>query len=116
VEAAWNAGIVVVVAAGNDGRNGYATILAPGNSPHAITVGVMKTQSTITRSDDLIASYSSRGPTYIDLTAKPDVVAPGNMVDSLLAPGSTLALACIKSRAPCQPKSTRSLTWRRQRV
>jgi len=76
----------------------------------------MKTQSTITRSDDLIASYSSRGPTYIDLTAKPDVVAPGNMVDSLLAPGSTLALACIKSRAPCQPKSTRSLTWRRQRV
>jgi len=39
VEQAWKAGIVVVVAAGNDGRddsagtNGYATISAPGNDP-----------------------------------------------------------------------------------
>jgi len=39
VQAAWNAGIVVVIAAGNDGRDnsfgnqGYATIFAPGNSP-----------------------------------------------------------------------------------
>ena len=38
VEAAWNSGIAVVTAAGNLGRNGYATILSPGNSPHAITV------------------------------------------------------------------------------
>jgi serine protease AprX len=50
----------------------------------------MKTEMTVTRADDLIASYSSKGPTYIDLTAKPDVVAPGNLVVSLLAPGSTL--------------------------
>jgi serine protease AprX len=90
VEAAWNNGIVVVAAAGNLGRNGYATILSPGNSPHAITVGAMKTEATMPTSDDLIASYSSKGPTYIDLTAKPDVVAPGNLVVSLLAPGSTL--------------------------
>jgi serine protease AprX len=91
VEAAWKSGIVVVTAAGNLGRNGYATVLSPGNSPHAITVGAMKTEMTVDRSDDLIASYSSKGPTYIDLTAKPDVVAPGNLVVSLLAPGSTLA-------------------------
>jgi serine protease AprX len=90
VEAAWNAGIVVVVAAGNDGRNGYATVLSPGSDPRAITVGAMKTEETMPTSDDRIASYSSRGPTYIDLIAKPDVVAPGNLVDSLLAPGSTL--------------------------
>jgi len=89
-EAAWNNGIVVVVAAGNLGRNGYATILCPGNSPHAITVGAMKTLATFPRSDDLIASYSSRGPSYIDQTVKPDIVAPGNLVVSLLAPGSTL--------------------------
>jgi serine protease AprX len=92
-EAAWNDGIVVVAAAGNLGRNGYATILSPGNSPHAITVGAMKTEETYPRSDDLIASYSSKGPTYIDLTVKPDIVAPGNLVVSLLAPGSTLANA-----------------------
>jgi serine protease AprX len=92
-EAAWNDGIVVVAAAGNLGRNGYSTVLSPGNSPHAITVGAMKTEGTYTRSDDLIASYSSKGPTYIDMTVKPDVVAPGNLVVSLLAPGSTLANA-----------------------
>src|SRR6202167_2061697 len=90
VEAAWKAGIVVVVAAGNEGRNGYGTVLSPGCSPHAITVGAMKTENTLPTSDDRIASYSSRGPTNYDLTAKPDVVAPGNLVDSLLAPGSTL--------------------------
>jgi len=90
VEAAWKKGVVVVVAAGNLGRNGYGTILAPGNSPHAITVGCMKTEATYPRSDDQIASYSSKGPTYVDLTVKPDVVAPGNLVVSLLAPGSTL--------------------------
>ncbi len=91
VEAAWNNGVVVVVAAGNLGRNGYSTVLSPGNSPHAITVGCMKTEETYPRTDDLIASYSSKGPTYIDLTAKPDVVAPGNLVVSLLAPNSTLS-------------------------
>jgi serine protease AprX len=92
-EAAWNNGVVVVVAAGNLGRNGYATVLSPGNSPHAITVGAMKTLGTYPRTDDLIASYSSKGPTYIDMTVKPDVVAPGNLVVSLLAPGSTLSNA-----------------------
>jgi serine protease AprX len=71
VEQAWKAGIVVVVAAGNDGRNntmgtnGYGTIAAPANDPYAITVGAMKDEGTIVRSDDLIASYSSKGPTQI---------------------------------------------------
>src|SRR5580692_6978398 len=97
VEAAWKAGIVVVVAAGNDGRdnsegtNGYMTITAPGNDPYVITVGAMKTEGTPTRTDDLIASYSSKGPTAIDHIVKPDLVAPGNNVVSLAAPNSTLA-------------------------
>ena len=52
VEAAWKSGIVVVVAAGNEGRNGYATILSPGSAPHAITVGAMKTEATMSTSDD----------------------------------------------------------------
>ncbi len=91
VEAAWKNGIVVVVAAGNLGRNGYASVLSPGNSPRAITVGAMKTLSTVSPTDDLVASYSSKGPSYLDLTVKPDLVAPGNQVVSLLAPGSTLA-------------------------
>jgi len=97
VEAAWKAGIVVVVAAGNDGRNnaagtsGYGTINAPGNDPYAITVGAMKPEGTPDRSDDLIASYSSKGPTLFDHVVKPDLVAPGNQVISVLAStGATL--------------------------
>jgi serine protease AprX len=91
VEAAWKAGIVVVVAAGNEGRNnngginGYGTITAPGNDPYVITVGAMKTMNTPDRSDDKIASYSSKGPTLYDHIVKPDIVAPGNQVRSLLA-------------------------------
>jgi serine protease AprX len=96
VEAAWRAGIVVVVAAGNDGRNnsfnnnGYGTINAPGNDPYVITVGAMNTMGTPDRSDDVMTTYSSKGPTAIDHIVKPDLVAPGNKVISLQAQGSTL--------------------------
>src|SRR6185437_3199195 len=89
VEQAWKAGIVVVVSAGNDGRNlslnpeGYGTIDAPGNDPYVITVGAMNTRFTPQISDDIIASYSSKGPGFIDQVFKPDIVAPGNLVTSL---------------------------------
>jgi serine protease AprX len=85
-----------VAAAGNDGRDnsvgnsGYGTIEAPGNDPYVITVGAMKTEGTPTRTDDRIASYSSKGPTVIDHVVKPDVVAPGNLLVSLLASTATL--------------------------
>jgi len=96
VEAAWNAGIVVLAAAGNQGRNntagteGYGTIAAPGNDPYVITVGAMKTADTPTRIDDTIASYSSKGPTAYDYVVKPDIVAPGNQIISTLAPNAPL--------------------------
>jgi serine protease AprX len=95
VEEAYRAGIVVVVAAGNDGRdnsagtNGYGTITSPANDPYVITVGAMKSMGTPTRADDLIASYSSKGPTVIDHIAKPDIVAPGNLVSSFMGNVST---------------------------
>ena len=93
VEAAWKAGIVVVAAAGNGGRNnsagtnGYGTITAPGNDPYVITVGAMKDMHTATRVDDLIASYSSKGPTLFDHYVKPDILAPGNLVTSTMNAG-----------------------------
>jgi serine protease AprX len=96
VEAAWQSGIVVVVAAGNAGRDntlgtqGYATINAPGNDPNVITVGATKTNGTGSRLDDTIASYSSKGPSLLDHIVKPDLVAPGNRVVSLDSPGNKL--------------------------
>ena len=106
VEAAWKAGIVVVVAAGNEGRNnsggnlGYGTILAPANDPYVITVGAMKSMGTTSRNDDFIASYSSKGPTLVDHIVKPDLVAPGNLVISVEAPNSTLAKAFPANEVP----------------
>src|ERR1039458_8645095 len=96
VEAAWQAGMVVVVAAGNSGRdnefgtNGYGLIGAPGIDPFVITVGAMNTMGTAAESDDVITTYSSKGPTMLDHIVKPDLMAPGNQIESLLAPGNTL--------------------------
>jgi serine protease AprX len=93
---AVQAGIVVVAAAGNSGKTAdghmvLGSITSPGNSPLALTVGALNTFGTARRSDDAVASYSSRGPTRFDLTVKPDVAAPGNKIVSLQADGSFLA-------------------------
>ncbi len=83
VEKAWKAGIVVVVAAGNNGRdnsmktNGYSTITSPGNDPFVITVGAINDRKTDSKSDDVLLTFSSKGPTLIDQYAKPDIMAPG---------------------------------------
>ena len=65
----------------------------PGNSPFAVTVGALNTKGTALRSDDVMATYSSKGPTRFDHLVKPDVVAPGNRILGLLAPGARLATA-----------------------
>jgi serine protease AprX len=94
VEKAWKNGIVVVVAAGNNGRflptSGYGTVTSPANDPYVLTVGSMKPMGTPERTDDLIASYSSKGPTMLDHIAKPDVVAPGNLLVSTETSNTTL--------------------------
>jgi serine protease AprX len=92
---ATTAGIIVVASAGNAGKTADGTpilggITSPGNSPVAITVGAMNTKGTVGRDDDVMTTYSSRGPTRYDMAAKPDVVAPGNKIVSLEANKSSL--------------------------
>jgi serine protease AprX len=96
VERAVRAGIVVVAAAGNygrsaDGKTVLGSIVSPGNSPYAITVGAVDTHGTPQRGDDTVAAYSSRGPTAYDLLIKPDVSAPGSHIASAEAAGGYLA-------------------------
>jgi serine protease AprX len=86
VERAWRAGILVVAAAGNRGPDG-GTIAKPGDDPFVLTVGAVDVRGTADRRDDVVAPFSSRGPT-VDGVAKPDLVAPGVSLVSVRAHGS----------------------------
>ena len=82
VQKARNAGIVVVVEAGNEGRNntkstsGYGTIASPGNSPYVITIGAYNTLSTLPLGDDEMTSYSSKGPPILITSSNPTWLRP----------------------------------------
>lgn len=82
VEAAHAAGITTVVAAGNEGPRG-GTIGTPAIAPNIITVGAQDDKGTLTREDDGLAYFSSRGPTTVDKLTKPDILAPGVNITSL---------------------------------
>jgi serine protease AprX len=92
---AVEAGIVVVTAAGNYGRGAnrqpqYGGVTSPGNAPWVLTVGASTHKGTVSRKDDEVAPFSSRGPSYIDYAAKPDLVAPGVGIESLSDASSLL--------------------------
>ena len=89
VEKAWNAGIVVVVAASNRGP-APATITKPADDPWVVTVGAIDDVGTVDAADDLLPNFTGRGPTLSDQMVKPDLVAPGGHVVSLRAPGSAI--------------------------
>ncbi|HZT93450.1 MAG TPA: S8 family serine peptidase [Gaiellaceae bacterium] len=71
------AGVVPVVAAGNDFEEaGSGSIDSPANTPAAITAAASTLGGHGTHPDH-IASFSSGGPTPVSLELKPDVTAPG---------------------------------------
>ena len=96
VQDAVASGVVVVVSAGNFGGDltthvpAYAGITSPGNAPDAITVGALDINGTVSRADDTVAWYSSRGPTWYDGFQKPDLVAPGSHLVSDVSTASTI--------------------------
>jgi serine protease AprX len=89
VERAWDAGIAVVVSAGNSGPDG-GTMMKPGDDPFVITVGASDEQGSVPIKDDRAGVFSSRGPTRSNGLAKPDLVAPGVHTISLRSPGSNI--------------------------
>jgi serine protease AprX len=93
VEAAWSAGVTVVVPAGNEGAG---HVSSPGDDPWVLTVGAADTRATVDRSDDVVPAWSSveRFHGY----AKPDLVAPGVSVLSARAAGSTIDTANPSAR------------------
>lgn len=87
---AWRAGITVIVAAGNEGPD-WSTVGSPGNNPYVITVGAVTDSWTpVSRTDDYIPDFSSRGPTFAG-HIKPDIVAPGGHMTGVIPSDSMLA-------------------------
>lgn len=81
IEAAVGAGIVVIVAAGNDDN---AALKAPANSPHAITVGGLDDQNTL---HPLTYSlYHSTFGETVDGTHKPELIAPAIWIPAPILP------------------------------
>jgi subtilisin family serine protease len=111
IEGAAAAGVVPVIAAGNDfDQFGYGSVSSPGNAPDAITVAAVTSRNEI-------ADFSSAGPTPLSLQMKPDVAAPGVDVisslpanqgglwgtlsgTSMAAPVVSAAAALLKERHP----------------
>lgn len=88
VEEAWRNGIVVCVAAGNEGPE-PGTISSPGIDREIITIGAIDDKNSLNFNDYVVADFSSRGPS-IDGIVKPDVVSPGTNIISLRSPNSTI--------------------------
>ncbi|HEX7315099.1 MAG TPA: S8 family serine peptidase [Pyrinomonadaceae bacterium] len=120
------AGVVVVAAAGNDGKGStgqklYGAIHSPGHEPAAVTVGASNSFGSNGRADDRLTSYSSRGPTRgywtddggvrrYDNLLKPDLVAPGNKIIGAAAPNNALLAGHPELNADAsQPASRRMM-------
>lgn len=86
INAAFDAGLIAVVASGNDSATGYMP--SPAAADKAFTVGALADQNSIGRADDLVASFSNEGPRMSDGDSsfedemKPLVAAPGSGIVS----------------------------------
>jgi serine protease AprX len=85
VEQAWQAGITVVVAAGNDG-NSTSTLTNPATDPFVIAVGAAATKGTTSTSDDDLSKFTNLSADSRGL----DLLAPGESIASLRVTGSNI--------------------------
>ena len=89
LEVLWFNNIVVVVSAGNGGKQ---RLYPPANDPFVITVGSVDDKGTVATTDDTLSPFSAYGMTA-DGFLKPDLVAPGsNIISALASDDSNLLL------------------------
>lgn len=99
VNAAWDDGLVVVVAAGNHGP-GPMTITTPGISRKVITVGCSDDHKKVEVMGNSMVDYSGRGPTQACIL-KPDIIAPGSgIVSCCNEPGKYFAKSGTSMSTP----------------
>ena len=83
VERAMDAGVIVVAAAGNDGQADDGDVQSPASVPRVLAVGAVDRQGSV-------APFSSRGSDgagRVDPNKKPEVVAPGVGIATILPGG-----------------------------
>lgn len=80
VDAVWDAGIMVVTAAGNNGPR-ENTVTIPGISRKVLTVGSVDDTEATDGSRFLSRGYSGNGPTECCIV-KPEILAPGTNIKS----------------------------------
>ncbi len=83
VEKIWDSGIIVTIAAGNDGPKKYS-ISSPAISKKVITIGASDDNITANVWGNHLINFSGRGPT-LECVIKPDVLAPGVNIVSCLS-------------------------------
>ena len=83
----WGRGVTVVVASGNDGKNGVSS---PATDPVLLVAGAQDEADTAARADDTVPDFSSYGKVFGQ--RRPDVVAPGVSLISTAAPQSAAYL------------------------